>query len=60
MLEQRIRKRIKTDKRDVEIIARCLAQHNYSLVHIPTEKDKQTKEYLRMRDDHNIWKYQCL
>lgn len=52
MLEQRSRKRIKTDKRDAEIIARCLAQHNYSPVHIPTEKDEQTKEYLRMRDDH--------
>ena len=26
MLEQRCRKRIKTDKRDAEIIARCLAQ----------------------------------
>ena len=28
MLEQRGRKRIKTDKRDAAIIARCLAQHN--------------------------------
>ena len=54
MLEQRSRKRIKTDKRDAEIIARCLAQHNYSPVHIPTEKDEQTKEYLRMRDDHKL------
>ena len=32
MLEQRSRKRIKTDKRDAEIIAKCLAQHNYSPV----------------------------
>jgi transposase len=54
MLEQRSRKRIKTDKRDAEIIARCLAQHNYSPVHIPTEKDEQTKEFLRMRDDHKL------
>jgi transposase len=54
MLEQRGRKRIKTDKRDAEIIARCLAQHNYSPVHIPTEKDEQTKEFLRMRDDHKL------
>ena len=54
MLEQRSHKRIKTDKRDAEIIARCLAQHNYSPVHIPTEKDEQTKEYLRMRDDHKL------
>lgn len=27
---------------------------NYSPVHIPTEKDEQTKEYLRMRDDHKL------
>jgi transposase len=54
MLEQRSRKRIKTDKRDAGIIARCLAQHNYSPVHIPTEKDEQTKEFLRMRDDHKL------
>jgi transposase len=54
MLEQRSRKRIKTDKRDAEIIARCLAQHNYSPVHIPTEKDEQTKEFIRMRDDHKL------
>ena len=29
-----------------------LAQHNYSPVHIPTETDNQTKEFIRMRDDH--------
>lgn len=54
MLEQRSRKRIKTDKRDAEIISRCLAQHNYSPVHIPTEADEETKEFLRMRDDHKL------
>lgn len=54
MLEQRSRKRIKTDKRDAELIARCLAQHNYSAVHIPTAQDEQTKEFLRMRDDHKL------
>ena len=54
MLEQRSRKRIKTDKRDAEIISRCLAQHNYSPVHIPTETDEETKEFLRMRDDHKL------
>jgi transposase len=47
-------KKIKTDKRDAKDIARCLAQHNYSPVHIPTEKDEQTKEFIRMRDDHKI------
>jgi len=54
MLEQRSKKRIKTDKRDAEIIAKCLAQHNYSPVHIPTAKDEETKEFLRMRDDHRL------
>lgn len=54
MLEQRSRKRIKTDKRDAEVIARCLAQHNYSAVHIPTATDEETKEYLRMRNDHKL------
>ena len=54
MLEQRSRKRIKTDRRDAEIIARSLAQHNYSPVHIPTPTDEQTKDYLHMRDDHKL------
>ena len=54
MLEQRSKKRIKTDKRDAEIIGRCLAQHNYSPVHVPSAKDEETKEYLRMRDDHKL------
>lgn len=54
MLEQRSKKRIKTDKRDAEVIARCLAQHNYSSVHVPTHKDEETKEFLRMRDDHKL------
>ena len=42
MLEQRSRRRIKTDRRDAEIIAKCLAQHNYSPVHIPTATDEET------------------
>lgn len=54
MLEQRSKKRIKTDKRDAEIIARCLAQRNYSSVYVPTAKDEETKEFLRMRDDHKL------
>ena len=54
MLEQRSKKRIKTDKRDAEIIAKCLAQHNYSPVHIPTATDEQIKEFLRMRDAHKL------
>lgn len=54
MLEQRSKSCIKTDRRDAEIIAKCLAQHNYSPVHIPTAKDEETKEFLRMRDDHKL------
>lgn len=54
MLEQNSKKRIKTDKRDAEIIARCLAHHNYSPVHIPTATDEETKDFLRMRDDHKL------
>ena len=48
------RKKVKTDKRDAALIARCLAHHDYSPVHIPTEQDEQTKEYIRMRDDHKL------
>ena len=47
-------KRIKTDKRDAEIIAQCLAYGTYSAVHIPTKEDDEVKEYIRMRDDHKI------
>ncbi len=54
MLMQRGKKRVKTDKRDAALIARCLAHHDYSAVHVPTEQDEQTKEYLRMRDDHKL------
>lgn len=47
-------KKIKTDKRDAALIARCLAHHDYSAVHIPTEHDEQVKEYIRMRQDHKL------
>lgn len=52
MLQQKGKRKVKTDKRDAALIARCLAHHDYSPVHIPTEQDEQTKEYIRMRDDH--------
>ena len=45
-------KRIKTDNRDSEKIARCLAMGGYSSVYVPSEKDQEVKEYIRMRDDH--------
>ena len=51
MMEQKGKKRVKTDKRDAKKIAKCLAYHTYSPVHIPTEEDDQVKEYIRMRDD---------
>lgn len=46
--------RVKTDKRDVGNIARCLAFHTYSEVHVPTDEDNGVKEYIRMRDDQKI------
>jgi len=54
MLQQRGKKRVKTDKRDAALIAKCLAHHEYSPVHIPTEQDEQTKEFIRMKDDHKL------
>ena len=44
-------RRRKTDKRDAENIARCLASGTYSEIHIPTDEDNAVKEYIRMRDD---------
>ncbi len=43
--------KIKTDKRDAEKIARCLANHQYKPVYIPDDLDDSVKEYIRMRDD---------
>lgn len=54
MMEEKGRKRVKTDKRDAKKIAKCLAYHTYSPVHIPTDEDEQVKEYIRMRDDIKI------
>ena len=34
------------------MIARCLVHHDYSPVHIPTQKDEQVKEFIRLRDGH--------
>ena len=45
-------KRYKTDKRDAENIAKCMAYHTYKAVYVPTEEDNRIKEYIRMRDDH--------
>lgn len=43
--------RIKNDRRDAGNIARCLAFHTYSEVHVPTAEDEAVKEYIRMRDN---------
>jgi transposase len=45
------KREIKTDKRDAAKIAKCLAYHTYSAVHIPSAEDNAVKEYIRMRDD---------
>ena len=47
-------KRIKTDRRDAELIARCLAHRDFSAVHIPTAKDEAVKDFIRMRNDHKL------
>lgn len=44
--------RVKTDRRDAELIAKCMAYGGYHSVYIPTAKDDSVKEYIRMRDDH--------
>ena len=41
---------IKNDKRDAGNIAKCLAFHSYSPVHVPTLEDESVKEYIRMRN----------
>ena len=46
-----VKDRIKTDRRDAENIARCLAYGNYSAVYVPSQTDSEIKEYIRMRND---------
>ena len=54
MLKPSGHKKVKTDKRDAALLARCLAHHDYRPVHIPTDRDEQVKEYIRMRCDHKL------
>ena len=54
MLEQRNESVLRQINVMLRLFAKCLAQHNYSPVHIPTATDEQTKEFLRMRDDHKL------
>jgi len=51
MATPRKKKNIKTDKRDAENIAKCLAYNTYSPVYVPTDEDNAVKEYIRMRND---------
>lgn len=44
-------KAIKTDKRDAQKIAQCLAYGTYSSVYVSDDEDNAVKEYIRMRDD---------
>ncbi|MEW4354039.1 IS110 family transposase [Streptococcus pneumoniae] len=54
ILQPSTKKRVKTDKKDAEHLAKCLAFKSYQPVHVPTEEDEQVKEFIRMRDDHNL------
>lgn len=54
MLSTASNRRIKTDKRDAELIAKSLAYHGYSPVHVPSELDEKIKGFIRMRDDHKL------
>ena len=47
-------KRVKTDKRDAEIIARNMCYNSCKYVHVPTAEDNAVKEYIRMRDDEKL------
>ena len=47
-------KRVKTDKRDAENIAKNLALGTYKEIHMITDRDEEIKEYIRMRDDHKL------
>ena len=54
MAKSPVQKKKKTDRRDSEVIARCLAHHSYHKVHVPTSEEEQIKEFIRMRDDHKL------
>lgn len=47
-------KRIKTDRRDAENIARNLGYDTYKEVKMLEEQDEEVRDYIRMRDDHKI------
>lgn len=44
-------RRIKTDRRDARAIMVCLVQQDFIPVYVTSQKDEETKQYIRMRDD---------
>ena len=54
MAKSPVQKKKKTDRRDSEVIARCLAHHSYHKVQVPTSEEEQIKEFICMRDDHKL------
>lgn len=52
MIERGIRQN--TEKKDAEVIAKCLAYNTYKPVYVLTKDDAEVKEYIRMRDDHAL------
>ncbi len=54
MAVQKGGKKIKNDYRDAIDIARCLSSGAYKPVYIPDTEDEDVRDYIRMRDDHNI------
>ena len=54
MAVQKGGKKVKNDYRDSIDIARCLANGSYWPVYIPDTEDEDVRDYIRMRDDHNI------
>ena len=54
MAVQKGGKKVKNDYKNSIEIARCLASGAYKPVYIPDAVDEDVRDYIRMRDDHNI------
>ncbi len=51
ILEEKDGRKIKTDRRDAQKIAKALAYGSYKNSHVPTPEEEEVRNYLRMRDD---------
>lgn len=51
LIPRRPSDRIKTDRRDAELLAINLRSAQLTAVHVPTASDEAVRDYLRMRDD---------